>query len=152
MDQASQQDADGACSALRLERFERIERLERFPLDAALPAQSIHFAVPAGQTLTWRVAADSTVRVHGSRVWLTRARSPYDHWLNPGDTLRVLRGERLWLSSEASTVPLADNELTTARVTITCAWRPPLASARRIVEHCVTRFSWLSLLTLRRAR
>lgn len=149
MDQASQQDAAGACSALHLDR---IERVERFPLDAALPAQSIHFAVPAGQTLTWRVAADSTVRVHGSRIWLTRARSPYDHWLNPGDTLRVLRGERLWLSSDPSANPVSDNEPVTARVTITCAWRPPLAGARRIVEACVTRFSWLSLLTLRRVR
>ncbi|MBB3260258.1 hypothetical protein F4827_004935 [Paraburkholderia bannensis] len=146
MDQASQQDAAGACSALRLERF------DRFPLDAALPAQSIHFAVPAGQTLTWRVAADSTVRVHGSRIWLTRARSPYDHWLNPGETLRVLRGERLWLSSDACADALSDNELTTARVTITCAWRPPLASARWIIERYVTRFFCLPRLTLRRAR
>jgi hypothetical protein len=143
MDQASQQDAASACSALRLERF---------PLDAALPAQSIHFAVPAGQTLTWRVATDSTVRVHGSRIWLTRARSPYDHWLTPGDTLRVLRGERLWLSSEPSADPASDNELTTARVTITCAWRPPLAGARRIVEACVTRLSKLSLLSVRSPR
>ncbi|WP_322055033.1 DUF2917 domain-containing protein [Paraburkholderia bannensis] len=145
MDQASQQDAAGACPAFSFERL---------PADAALPVQSIHFAVPAGQTLTWRIAADSTVRVHGSRIWLTRARSPYDHWLNPGDTLRVARGERLWLSSD----PAWDAPPNTARVTITCAWRPPLGIARRVVELCVALFSLLTLrklqtlLALRRSR
>lgn len=136
MDQASQQDAASACPAFSFDRL---------PADTALPAQSIHFAVPVGQTLTWRVYADSTVRVHGSRIWLTRARSPYDHWLNPGDTLRVLRGERLWLSGD----PAWDAPQNTARVTITCAWRPPLASARGIVERCA---ALLPLLTLRRSR
>jgi hypothetical protein len=146
MDQASQQDAAGACpSALSFDRLDLFERIVR---DAALPAQSIHFAVPDGRTLTWRVAADSTVRVHGARIWLTRARSPYDHWLNPGDTLRVLRGERIWLSSDPSD-PANTHELQTARVTITSAWRPPLAGARRIIARCVAR---LSLLTLRRTR
>ncbi|WP_322045960.1 DUF2917 domain-containing protein [Paraburkholderia sp. J67] len=136
MDQASQQDAAGACPAFSFERLVQ---------DESLPAQSIHFAVPAGATLTWRVVADSTVRAHGARVWLTRARSPYDHWLNPGDTLRVLRGERIWMSSDAS--PEFVSNL--ARVTITSAWRPPFASARHIAQRCA---DWFLLLTPRRAR
>ncbi|WP_321815044.1 MULTISPECIES: DUF2917 domain-containing protein [unclassified Paraburkholderia] len=137
MDQASQQDAAGACQVFS---FDRLLQEQEVPL----PAQSIHFAVPIGKTLTWRVAADSTLRVHGSRVWITRARSPYDHWLNPGDTLRVLRGERLWISCD-DPADLAPNP---ARVTITSAWRPPLASARQIAERVV---ALLSLLTMRRA-
>lgn len=150
MDQASQQDAAGACpAALSLDGFDRRDLFDRILPDAALPAQSIHFAVPAGQTLTWRVAADSIVRVHGARIWLTRARSPYDHWLNPGDTLRVLRGERLWMSSDPSAGFAFDNEFHTARITITSAWRPPLAGARRFVERCIAR---LSSLTRRRVR
>ncbi|WP_322092662.1 DUF2917 domain-containing protein [Paraburkholderia bannensis] len=136
MDQASQQDAAGACPAFSFDRL---------PADTALPAQSIHFTVPAGQTLSWRIAADSTVRVHGSRIWLTRARSPYDHWLNPGETLRVARGERLWLSSD----PAWDAPPNTARVTITCAWRPPLAGARRVMELCAALFSLRTLRMLR---
>ncbi|MBN3855643.1 DUF2917 domain-containing protein [Paraburkholderia sp. Ac-20340] len=143
MDQASQQDAAGACQVFS---FDRLLQEQEVPL----PAQSIHFAVPIGKTLTWRVAADSTLRVHGSRVWITRARSPYDHWLNPGGTLRVLRGERLWISCDdpADFADLADFSPNPARVTITSAWRPPLASARQIAERVG---ALLALLTMRRA-
>ncbi|WP_322011508.1 DUF2917 domain-containing protein [Paraburkholderia sp. J12] len=84
-------------------------------LPTPLPAQSLHFAVPQGQTFTWRLAADSLLRVYGAQVWVTRARSPYDHWLNPGETLRLARGERIWLSTDADAP---------ARVTLTSAWRP----------------------------
>lgn len=103
--------------------------------DYPLPAQSVHFAVPPLRTLTWRVNAPAAVRVHGGVVWITRARSPYDHWLNPGDTLRLERNERIWLSTEAATP---------ARVTITTAWRPPFAAVRRLGERlglCVARLS-----------
>lgn len=109
--------------------------------DDALPALSIHFALPAAGTFTWRVRADSTLRVYGARIWLTRARSPYDHWLNPGEMLRVHRGERLWIS--------ADGGGAAARVTLTCAWQPPFASLRGTVARCISR---LALLTVRFAR
>ncbi|MCG5074312.1 DUF2917 domain-containing protein [Paraburkholderia tagetis] len=105
--------------------------------DDALPALSIHFAVPATGTFTWRVRADSTLRVYGARIWLTRARSPYDHWLNPGETLRVYRGERLWLS--------ADGESAAARVTLTSAWRPPFAAVRRAGGRCASRLALLAV-------
>lgn len=97
--------------------------------DEPLPALSLHLAVPPGLTLTWRVSADSTLRVYGATVWITRAGSPYDHWLNPGETLRLARGERIWLSTEAD-VP--------ARVTLTSPWRPPLATLRKVLE----RLAW----------
>lgn len=109
--------------------------------DDALPALSIHFAVPAAGTFTWRVRADSTLRVYDARIWLTRARSPYDHWLNPGDMLRVHRGERLWLSTDGGTAA--------ARVTLTCTWRPPFAALRQAVARCASR---VALLTVRLAR
>jgi hypothetical protein len=107
--------------------------------DDPLPTQSVHFAVPPMRTLTWRVNATATLRVHAAQIWITRARSPYDHWLQPGETLRLERGERIWLSTEAATP---------ARVTITSAWRPPFAGVRRGVERLS---AWLALLTLRRS-
>jgi hypothetical protein len=99
----------------------RDHELHDAPLPALLPAQSLHFAVPHGQTFTWRLAADSLLRVYGAQIWVTRARSPYDHWLNPGETLRLARGERIWLSTETDTP---------ARVTLTSAWRPRSALLR----------------------
>ncbi|MCP3706055.1 DUF2917 domain-containing protein [Paraburkholderia sp. CNPSo 3274] len=108
--------------------------------DDPLPAQSIHFAVPPMRTLTWRANASATLRVQVAQVWVTRARSPYDHWLQPGETLRLERGERIWLSTEAA-LP--------ARVSITSAWQPPFAGVRRCMERLA---AWLALLTLRRSR
>lgn len=111
------------------------EGLEDDRFDHALPAQSVHFAVPPLRTLTWRVTAPAAVRVHGAVVWITRARSPYDHWLRPGETLRLERNERIWLSTETATP---------ARVTITTAWQPPFANMRRWSEHvgvCLARLA-----------
>lgn len=66
-----------------------------------LPRVVIYFAVESATTVTWRIAADSELRVHGEApVWLTRHRSPYDHWLQPGESIRLQRGERVWLSVE----------------------------------------------------
>lgn len=62
----------------------------------------IHLALLPGQTVSWRIVADSEIRTHGSRVWLTRLFSPCDYWMQPGDVLRVTRGERIWLSSDGS--------------------------------------------------
>jgi hypothetical protein len=65
-----------------------------------LPKVVVHFSVMPGAALTWRVEADSTLAIHGARVWLTRISSPYDHWLAPGDEFRLQRGERVWLSTD----------------------------------------------------
>jgi hypothetical protein len=106
--------------------------------DFPLPAQSIHFAVPPLRTLTWRLNAPATLRTHTAQVWVTRARSPYDHWVQPGETLRLERGERIWISTEGDVA---------ARVVITSAWRPPMD-----VRHGIERLAaWLALLTLRRS-
>ncbi|WP_310632767.1 DUF2917 domain-containing protein [Paraburkholderia sp.] len=141
MDEASQQ--PGACSAVPA--FAADFGADFGAHDVALPAQSIHFAVPTSATLTWRVIADGTLRVYGARIWVTRARSPYDHWLNPGDVLRVHRGERLWLSAD---IDDTSTHRAAARVTLTSAWRPPLFSSVA-VERLAT---WFGLFVLRRAR
>ncbi|MFM0731688.1 DUF2917 domain-containing protein [Paraburkholderia sediminicola] len=88
MDQASPQCMDDDAS------------LSAYQEDERLPKVVVHFSVVPGATLTWRADADSTLRVQGARLWLTRVNSPYDHWLEPGNEFRVQRGERMWLSAD----------------------------------------------------
>ncbi|WP_166656153.1 DUF2917 domain-containing protein [Paraburkholderia sp. BL10I2N1] len=60
----------------------------------------IHFALMPGRTVSLRLDADSEIRVRTTRVWLTRVFSPYDYWVQPGDVIRLQRGERIWLSTD----------------------------------------------------
>ncbi|WP_181969794.1 DUF2917 domain-containing protein [Paraburkholderia sp. DHOC27] len=89
------------------------------------PRLVIHLALAPGQTLSWRVKANSEIRAFSSRVWLTRICSSYDYWLRPGELVRVARGERVWLSAEDDAH---------AEVTLTCdypargAWLDALLS------------------------
>ena len=69
---------------------------------ALSPEMIIRFVIQPGQITSWRVRADSELRVGAARVWVTRIFSPYDHWLQTGDVLRVTRGERIWLSTDAN--------------------------------------------------
>ncbi|HEY4294932.1 MAG TPA: DUF2917 domain-containing protein, partial [Paraburkholderia sp.] len=92
----------------------------------------LHFFVMPGATLTWRVEADSTLAVQGARLWLTRVSTPYDHWLAPGDTLRLYRGERVWLSTDGG------HE---ARVSLSSA----LPAKRGMVGRWLGRLAWLSI-------
>jgi Protein of unknown function (DUF2917) len=69
---------------------------------ALSPEMVIRFIVQPGQTASWRVRSDSELRVGTARVWVTRIFSPYDYWLQTGDVLRVSRGERIWLSTDAN--------------------------------------------------
>jgi hypothetical protein len=69
---------------------------------ALLPEMVIRFVVQPGQTASWRVQSDSELRVGTARVWVTRIFSPYDYWLQTGDVLRLTRGERIWLSTDAN--------------------------------------------------
>ncbi len=39
----------------------------------------VYFEVQPRQTLSWRVAHDSELRVHRAAVWLTRHSDPYDY-------------------------------------------------------------------------
>ncbi|CAB3798615.1 hypothetical protein LMG28138_04468 [Pararobbsia alpina] len=86
MDQASQQ---SACSGLSSDQTSESARSPRI---------TIHFSVAPMETVEWRVRVASELQVNGARIWLTRASSEYDYWLQPGDSLRLKRGERIWLS------------------------------------------------------
>ena len=66
------------------------------------PEMVIRFVVQPGHTASWRVRSDSELRVGTARVWVTRVFSPYDYWMQAGDVLRVTRGERIWLSTDAN--------------------------------------------------
>lgn len=68
--------------------------------DELLPQVVVLLAISPGATLSWRLTADTQLRVSGAQIWLTRVRSPYDHWLAPGNELRLLRGERIWVTVE----------------------------------------------------
>jgi hypothetical protein len=70
------------------------------PCDEKLPKVSLHFEVQPGATLSWRIEANGELCVLRERVWLTRAASPYDHWLQPGQPLQLKRGERVWVSTD----------------------------------------------------
>lgn len=95
------------------------------------PKMVVHFQIAPGATLTWRVAADSTLTVNGARLWLTRISSPYDHWLVPGQTFSLQRGERIWLSTDGER---------TAHVSLTC-----LLPAQGFFRRCLSRLAGLSL-------
>lgn len=95
------------------------------------PRMVIHLALEPGQTLTWRVKADSEIRAFGSRVWLTRIYSPYDYWLLPGELVRVACGERIWVSAEGDAP---------AEVTLTCAY----VTRRQVLSRWTER--WMNLV------
>jgi len=108
--------------------------------DDAMPTLSIRFAVPPRTTVTWKITSDSVLRVCRERIWLTRTRSPYDHWLGPGDTIGLARGERIWLSSDAESP---------AQVTLTSAWSRRRTIALAWIEWFAR---WPAALAPRRAR
>lgn len=116
MEEASQQSSlqSAAQSASQLSSRRSAQQNPRE--DEALPKLVLHFAVNPAVTVTWRVTADAELHVHSERIWLTRIRSPYDYWMNPGETMRLQRGERIWLSTDSEEA---------ARVSLTSAWRAP---------------------------
>ncbi|TDV15093.1 DUF2917 domain-containing protein [Paraburkholderia caballeronis] len=108
--------------------------------DNTMPTLSIRFSVHPNSTITWKISADSTLLVCHERIWLTRVRSPYDHWLGSGDTIRLQRGERIWLSTDADEP---------ARVSLTSAWSRRRSTALHWVEWLA---AWPAALMWRRAR
>jgi hypothetical protein len=120
MDQASPPCTDNDSNPAAYQQHER------------LPRVVVHFSVTPGATLTWRVEADSTLSVHGARLWLTRISSPYDHWLAPGDEFRLQGGERVWLSTDGEHA---------ASVSLTSA----LPVRRGMLGRWLGRLAWLSL-------
>lgn len=67
----------------------------------------ITFEVPAGEVASVRVARSTRLVVRDGLVWLTRSDDTADYWLEAGHTVRLRRGERLWLSSEQDAARIA---------------------------------------------
>jgi hypothetical protein len=65
-------------------------------------SSSITFEIRAGETVPMMVMRSTRLKVSGGAVWVTRSDDVEDYWLEPGHTLRLRRGERLWLSVEGS--------------------------------------------------
>jgi hypothetical protein len=66
-------------------------------------SSSITFEIVAGETVPMKITRSTRLVVHGASVWVTRSDDVEDYWLEPGKTLRLRRGERLWLSVERGT-------------------------------------------------
>jgi hypothetical protein len=91
----------------------------------------VQFAVAAGETVSLKIRRDAVVSAAGARLWVTRAGDEWDYWLKPGETLRLARDERVWVTGDAGDGSDA-TPITDAGVTITMY----LARRRR------TRWKW----------
>jgi Protein of unknown function (DUF2917) len=65
-------------------------------------SSSIAFEIRNGETIPMKVARSTKLVVRGGPVWVTRSDDIEDYWLEPGHTLHLRRGERLWLSAEGA--------------------------------------------------
>ncbi|KAF1030016.1 MAG: hypothetical protein GAK40_00202 [Burkholderia plantarii] len=63
-------------------------------------SSSIVFELPPGETVPMKVVRSTRLTVQGATVWVTRSHDTGDYFLASGDTLRLRRGERLWLATE----------------------------------------------------
>lgn len=63
-------------------------------------SSDITFEVAARQTASVRVTRSTRLTVKCGTVWVTRSDDTADYWLEPGHTLRLRRGERLWIGAE----------------------------------------------------
>jgi len=70
-------------------------------------SSNITFEVPAGEVASVRVARSTRLVVRGGLVWLTRSDDTADYWLESGHTLRLRRGERLWVGAEHEAARIA---------------------------------------------
>ena len=66
-------------------------------------SSDITFEVAADQTASVRVTRSTRLVVKCGVVWVTRSDDTADYWLEPGHTLRLRRGERLWMGAEGKT-------------------------------------------------
>ncbi|WP_176048271.1 DUF2917 domain-containing protein [Burkholderia sp. BCC1644] len=97
----------------------------------ALPTVVIRFAIAPRTTMTWRAPQDAELRTHGAALWVTRPPSVDDYWVRPGDVLRIARGERIWLGTDADRS--AEATLTTAYVRRGERFRRTLAQVQRLL-------------------
>lgn len=65
-------------------------------------SSSIVFEIKPGETVPMKVTRSTRLAVTGGPVWVTRSNDTEDYWLEPGHTLRLRSGERLWLSAESN--------------------------------------------------
>lgn len=65
-------------------------------------SSSFTFEIVPGETVPMMVAHSTRVSVHGAPLWVTRSNDVEDYWLAPGRSLRLRRGERLWLSVDGA--------------------------------------------------
>ncbi|KWI82689.1 hypothetical protein WM09_21130 [Burkholderia ubonensis] len=65
-------------------------------------SSSITFEIPPGETVPMRVRRSTRLTVQCGPVWATRSNDVDDYFLADGETLRLRRGERLWLSAEGA--------------------------------------------------
>jgi hypothetical protein len=63
-------------------------------------SSSTTFEIAPGETVPMMIAHSTRVSVQGAPIWVTRSNDVEDYWLVPGRSLRLRRGERLWLSVE----------------------------------------------------
>ncbi|WP_321879932.1 DUF2917 domain-containing protein [Paraburkholderia bannensis] len=63
-------------------------------------SSDITFEVEANQVASVRVSRSTRLTVRCGAVWVTRSDDTADYWLEPGHTLRLRRGERLWIGAE----------------------------------------------------
>jgi len=117
MDKACQQFTDDESLCFSRSQEERLPRIV------------VHFEVQPGATMSWRVETNTELFVQGTRVWLTRAASPYDHWLQIGETFRLHRGERVWVSADGN-VP--------ARIALTTHPAKSQRILARLLERCTS--------------
>ncbi|KVD88978.1 hypothetical protein WS62_16765 [Burkholderia sp. ABCPW 14] len=96
-------------------------------------SSSITFEIQPGETVPMKVVRSTRLSVRGASVWATRSNDVHDYFLSPGETLKLRRGERLWLS--------ADGE-TSACVSFSIAMPPQQAAVSGIVRFA-TRFAAL---------
>jgi hypothetical protein len=47
------------------------------------------YTIGAGQALSGKISAPRTVRITGSRIWLTIEGQSHDYWLKPGESLTL---------------------------------------------------------------
>ena len=109
--------------------FDRPDR--RHAGTIALPTVVIRFAVAPRTTMTWRAPQDAEIRAHGAALWITRPPNVDDYWVQPGDVLRIARGERIWLGTDADRS--AEATITTAYVRRGERVRRMLAQVQRLL-------------------
>ncbi|CAN0623768.1 conserved protein of unknown function [Burkholderia multivorans] len=63
-------------------------------------SSSITFELQPGETVPMKVVRSTRLTVQCGPVWATRSNDIDDYFLMAGETLRLRRGERLWLSAE----------------------------------------------------